>query len=463
MAIFEPLFPNATVEYKYPSGQDRGERDQSSTSGMAMMVNREAPLGGLSSLMAMKGRMGDTELVHMSKPEVRSLQALGQLSVNPSTGLPEAFKLKDALPVLAGIAGSVFLPGIGSALGTSLFSGISGGALAGAVGTGIGSLLAGQSADKALFNAALSFGTGALLGNITAGADPTMLKGGEAAGFSAPLTAADIGDTLTAGQLQGAKDIGLYSQNFTPPQVGDVASNVGFTTKPNLFERELLGQTPQTVQAGEYMSPSKAYELTGGRYGVPTSSQVLSKPSTYGPALGALLVGPEQEPYQPPSRTALEPRRQTLSGGETIAPVATEESALDIALGRSPARNYLSPYTYAKAGGLIRLNEGGMPMEEEDVEEGSPEYFEGRVDGNGDGMSDEVEFEVEGEDPDMAMLSRDEYVLPADVVAIIGNGSSEAGADKIDMFVKQARKKAFGTEKQQKQTKGDGGLASLVA
>ena len=61
------------------------------------------------------------------------------------------------------------------------------------------------------------------------------------------------------------------------------------------------------------------------------------------------------------------------------------------------------------------------------------------------------------------MLSRDEYVLPADVVAIIGNGSSEAGANKIDMFIKQARKEAFGTEKQQKETKGDGGLASLVA
>jgi len=445
---------------------------------MAMMVNRDAPLGGLSSLMALKGRMGDTELVHMSKPEVRSLQSLGQLSVNPSTGLPEAFKLKDALPVLAGIAGSVFLPGIGSALGTSLFSGITGGALAGGIGTGIGSLLAGQSADKALFNAALSFGTGALLGNLTGGADPTMLKGSEAAGFSdpltaanmggaGPLTAADIGDTLTAGQLQGAKDIGLYSQNFTPPtvgaQVGDIAPNVTIRSSPNLFERELLGQTPQTVQAGEFISPSKAYELTSGRYGVPTASQVLSKPSTYGPAIGALLAGPEPEPYQPPSRTAFEPRRQTLLGGETIAPVATEESALDIALGRSPARNYLSPYTYAKAGGLIRLNEGGMPIEQEDVEEGSPEYFEGRVRGDGDGMSDEVEFEVEGEDPDMAMLSRDEYVLPADVVAIIGNGSSEAGANKIDMFVKQSRKKAFGTEKQQKQTKGDGGLASLVA
>ena len=60
---------------------------------MALMVNRDAPMSGVANLMALKGRMGDTELVHMSKPEVRGLQSLGQLTVNPDTGLPEAFKL----------------------------------------------------------------------------------------------------------------------------------------------------------------------------------------------------------------------------------------------------------------------------------------------------------------------------------------------------------------------------------
>jgi hypothetical protein len=87
-------------------------------------------------------------------------------------------------------------------------------------------------------------------------------------------------------------------------------------------------------------------------------------------------------------------------------------------------------------------------------------YFEGRVTGNGDGMSDEVQFDVEGGNPDIAMLSRDEYVLPADVVAMIGNGSSNAGADKLDAFVKGLRKKSFGTPKQQRELK-DGGLSGL--
>ena len=70
------------------------------------MVNRDAPYSGLSNLMAMQGRYGDTELVHMSKPEIQALASLGQLTINPDTGLPEAFSLKRILPVAAGIAGS---------------------------------------------------------------------------------------------------------------------------------------------------------------------------------------------------------------------------------------------------------------------------------------------------------------------------------------------------------------------
>jgi hypothetical protein len=71
---------------------------------MAEMINRDAPLSGLSSLMAMKGRQGDTELIHMTKPEIAGLASLGKLTINPDTGLPEAFSFKQILPALAGLA-----------------------------------------------------------------------------------------------------------------------------------------------------------------------------------------------------------------------------------------------------------------------------------------------------------------------------------------------------------------------
>jgi hypothetical protein len=58
----------------------------------------------------------------------------------------------------------------------------------------------------------------------------------------------------------------------------------------------------------------------------------------------------------------------------------------------------------------------------------------GYVRGPGDGTSDSVPAIINGRQP--AKLSDGEYVLPAMAVAKIGNGSNEAGAKKLDKFVK---------------------------
>ena len=58
---------------------------------MALYINRRAPQSGLASVLATRGRMGDTELVHMTKPEVQRLMNTGLMSLNPQTGLPEYF------------------------------------------------------------------------------------------------------------------------------------------------------------------------------------------------------------------------------------------------------------------------------------------------------------------------------------------------------------------------------------
>jgi hypothetical protein len=90
------------------------------------------------------------------------------------------------------------------------------------------------------------------------------------------------------------------------------------------------------------------------------------------------------------------------------------------------------------------------------------QYYEGQVVGQGDGMSDEILFEVEGTNPDKALLSRDEYVIPADVVAMLGNGSSNAGAENLDEFLKVIRQQSFGTTQQQQQMNPQQGLSQLV-
>ena len=82
--------------------------------------------------------------------------------------------------------------------------------------------------------------------------------------------------------------------------------------------------------------------------------------------------------------------------------------------------------------------------------------FEGRVKGQGDGMSDDIPFNIEGQQP--ALLARDEYVIPADVVAMVGNGSSDAGADKIDGAIANIRQEKYGRAQQPRETEGLGGL-----
>ena len=77
-------------------------------------VNSEA---GLASLLASRGRNGDSMLVHMAPNEVKGLQSLamahgGSLTINPDTGLYEASFLKKLLPTLLGV-GLSFIPGIG--------------------------------------------------------------------------------------------------------------------------------------------------------------------------------------------------------------------------------------------------------------------------------------------------------------------------------------------------------------
>ena len=74
---------------------------------MAYLTNRNAPSSGLANLLAMKGRMGDTELVHMSKPEIDMLERLGKMTVNPKTGLPEAYSLEEKI---AGLESLINMP-----------------------------------------------------------------------------------------------------------------------------------------------------------------------------------------------------------------------------------------------------------------------------------------------------------------------------------------------------------------
>jgi hypothetical protein len=75
----------------------------------------------------------------------------------------------------------------------------------------------------------------------------------------------------------------------------------------------------------------------------------------------------------------------------------------------------------------------------------------GYLDGPGDGMSDSIPATIEGKQP--ARLADGEFVMPADVVSHLGNGSTKAGAQRLYSMMDKVRKARTGTTKQGKQIK----------
>ena len=69
--------------------------------------------------------------------------------------------------------------------------------------------------------------------------------------------------------------------------------------------------------------------------------------------------------------------------------------------------------------------------------------------GPGDGMSDSIPAVIAGKQP--ARLANDEFVVPADVVSHLGNGSSDAGAKQLYRMMDKVRAARTGKQAQAKQ------------
>lgn len=94
-------------------------------------------------------------------------------------------------------------------------------------------------------------------------------------------------------------------------------------------------------------------------------------------------------------------------------------------LNKTPNKNYAS-------GGITQLAVGGKLLR-----------------GNGDGMSDDIKANIEGRQE--ARLADGEFVIPADVVSHLGNGSTDAGAKQLYSMMDRVRHARVGNKKQGKQ------------
>ena len=388
---------------------------------MAYGQNMNAPMSGLMGLAAMKGRMGDNTLVHVNPMELKALNAMagpGGLTQNPSTGLPEAFKIKDILPVLGGLAGAALLGP--AAAGLLAKAGITSAGAATGIATGLGTtggaLLKGDSLEEAAMQG---------------------LGSGLTAGIMTPGSGGGIGQEAIS-NIPKEELAKMSSKEITKAGTTAFRAGVDDLAGEGLKQKAMFGLKTAGLKG-----------LAGGAAGA-----IATNPAMY--------EMPKEPTYTPPSTVPYTERTQTAS---------KEDIDRYIRQGGSTPQffNYSPTQIPAQFGGMTKKEGGSMGdgpatymAQGGDTSESG--MFAGMVEApEGDGMSDNVSFEVVG-DPEIkqAMLSPDEYVMDAFTVAALGNGSSDAGAAKLDEFRKALREKVYGKEAQPKQVDGAKELSRLA-
>ena len=496
--------------------------------------------------LASYGRHGDTTLVHMSPQEVRGLQALARkngttLTINPHTGLPEAFSLKRLLPMIAGAGLTAVSGGALSPLTIGLMTG------------GIGALATGSLKEGLMMGLGAAGGAG-LAGSATNLAAPATSGAGSAAGA-----------TSGAGSAAVPGSMGVNSSAYAPTLTSSQSANtLGFT--PNAVTSPSLTTVPGAapIVQPSVIEPSISSSLTdpaGAALGETNLAQVASKPSglTFdnmssnlartkegfgkafesGEAAGEFLGSnkmnlamsgaplliqdqpeiPEEESYirpytldienvsdRPASARGVEDERlryrytagtpYRAAQGGIIAFAEGGNTPDGQELNTNPAmmmrrdqmqvpplagildpnrlNNYYGsgsiPQGYAKGGELEderKYREVRKKIDRMDDPYTFAAYQSGRglydaalqnfaegglsniprfLSGGGDGMSDSIPATINNRQP--ARLADGEFVIPADVVSHLGNGSSKAGAKQLYAMMDRVRTKRTGKKKQ---------------
>ena len=130
-----------------------------------------------------------------------------------------------------------------------------------------------------------------------------------------------------------------------------------------------------------------------------------------------------------------------------------QQAALAQAQQRQPQAQQNSP---GVSGPVISVASGGMlPSYATGGISNLGSYSDGgrMLKGPGDGMSDSIPATINQKQP--ARLANDEFVVPADVVSHLGNGSSDAGAKKLYAMMDRVRRARTGTSKQAKAINAD--------
>jgi hypothetical protein len=446
-----------------------------------MMPAQPMAQGGLASAaqhIQAAGRGGDTMLAHINPREAAMLKNMGASgSINPRTGLREfGWNWKSMIKTLLPAAIGVFAPAVGNYLGgTSLgkWGGIAGTALAaGAVGAGaaaltgdnilkgglqsgvLGGLNAGLGseigklaeiknpiASSALGGALIGGGMNALtnedimkgalqggIGGALSGAGPQLANkfatGSPNLGSGINTAARVGGNMLTAGYEPGQAITsgalaGLAKGVWDKNSPADQAVKQTADENSGQLAKDTLGQTPPATGS---VPPAGDKSMDWGTIGLLGLGGVAAASMLGGPdkVQQAIVSSPklstEQQQYYNQPSTTLDYDAMAIDAAKVGQDIGTF-AALNYGQGLNkyrivkPSANPNAPEPVLKAqGGLSRIA-----------------YL---AQGSGSGRDDTID----------ARLSDGEYVIDAETVALLGDGSTKAGAAKLDKMRAELRK-----------------------
>jgi hypothetical protein len=323
------------------------------------------------------------------------------------------------------------------------------------MGTGVG--------EAMLIGAAVGAGSGAIGsaiqgGDVMQGALMGGALGGIGGGVSGAFSAAGGAGAGGAGGAGAGGAGAAGASGFVPSSTGlmTLPAEAGIASVAPSATTNIFGQTvglpgvlsnPQLGMIGGGSFLGSAMQAERNQYGMPDSepytggslSRFRYNPATYRPD----VVRPPNPVYTPVYAAEggimnlLDKSSYPQSGIDrtqyatpTQMPTSAEVVASDY-----DAKTH--PYTgqMMAKGGIADLggySDGGRMLK-----------------GPGDGMSDSIPGVIGGRQP--ARLADGEFVVPADVVSHLGNGSTDAGAKQLYSMMDKVRKARTGNKKQGKQ------------
>ncbi len=378
------------------------------------------------------------------------------------SGLAGASALGTLSPLIAGAAGA----GLGTAieeedLGAGLRAGLTAGLLGGALGSfagGAGAATAqgGATAGSLGANATGSLGTGApgLFGDAAAreaaAAGATGIRGGLAqmpSGFQSVVTRPDT--------ISGMFQQGVNQGVLTGAGIGTAIPGTLRAMQPQPFE----------VPEEEYIPEAEPFERRQLRPGAGyrpgyDPEFIYFSPTNYGSryfAQGGMIryqpVGMAQPRYMQAGGIA-----DAMPGAERM-PMMNDKDIVQESI--RAIKGQLPEEEAAVVLGMFleQYGEEALRRLVTDVKTGKADGergdVEGMVEGPGDGMDDFVPAAMDDGSQDV-LLSDGEFVVPADVVSGLGNGSTDAGAEELYDMMDRVREERTGMTEQPDQIKVGG-------